>query len=120
VTNDTRILTQRDPDTLRGADVAYYSFARLPDEENPRKYPAVAPDLVVEIRSPSEHWPAIDVKVAESLDLGVLVVCVLDPESQTACVDSADQPSRTLGPDDELTFAECLPEFRVLVRSLFK
>ena len=30
VTNDSGIVTQRDPDTVRGADVAYYSYARLP------------------------------------------------------------------------------------------
>jgi Uma2 family endonuclease len=120
VSNDTGILTQRDPDTLRGADVAYYSFARLPKESTPRKYPDVAPELVFEIRSPSDRWRKIYAKVAEYLDLGVLVVCVLDPDTQCAHLYYSDQPARTLGPDDELTFPECLPDFRVLVRSLFE
>ncbi len=33
VTNDSGVLTERNPDTVRGADVAYYSFKRLPKNE---------------------------------------------------------------------------------------
>jgi Uma2 family endonuclease len=120
VTNDTGILTQRDPDTLRGADVAYYSYARLPKDTTPKKYPNVPPDLVVEVKSPTDRWSEILAKVAEYLDLGVPVVCLLNPETRSAILYSQDQEQRTLGPDDELTFPECLPEFRVLVRSLFE
>ena len=120
VTNDTGILTQRDPDTLRGADVAYYSFASMPKELIPKKYPHVPPDLVIEVRSPSERQWDIDTKVAENHNLGVPVVCVIDPEPQTARLYYPGQPDKTLGPDDELTFPECLPDFRVLVRSLFE
>ena len=30
VTNDAGVVTQRDPDTVRGPDVAYYSYRRIP------------------------------------------------------------------------------------------
>jgi Uma2 family endonuclease len=120
VTNDAGILTQRDPDTLRGADLAYYSYVRLPKETTPEKYPEVPPDLVIEVKSPSDRWREIHTKVAEYLNIGVPVVCVLDPETQSARLYYPDDPDRTLGPDDELTFPECLPDFRVLVRSLFE
>ncbi len=110
VTNDTGIITERDPDTLRGADVAYYSYARLPKDSSPKKYPNVAPDLVVEVRSPSDRWREIHTKVAEYLNLGIPVVCVLDPEPQTARLYYPDQPDRTLGPDDEIpTFPNACP-----------
>jgi Uma2 family endonuclease len=120
VTNDAGILTRRDPDTLRGADVAYYSFARLPKASTPKKYPNVPPDLVVEVRSPSERWREILAKVSESLELGVLVVCVLDPDIGSAHLYYPDQANRVIGADDELTFPECLPDFRVALRSLFE
>ena len=57
-------------------------------------------------------------KVAEYLALGVSVVCVLDPEDpDQAHLLLPDQPTRDdLGPDDDLTFPECLPGFRVLLR----
>src|SRR3954469_5295648 len=44
VSNDSGMVTQRDPDSLRGADVAYYSFERLPKDSVPRQYPDVAPE----------------------------------------------------------------------------
>ena len=120
VTNDSGIVTQREPDTLRGADVAYYSFARLPKDSIPRPYPDVAPDLVVEVRSPNDRWRDLHAKVAEYLNIGVLVVCVLDPEPRAAHLYYPDHPNRTLGADDELTLPECLPDFRAPVRSLFE
>ena len=40
VGNDSGILTERDPDTVRGADVSYYSYARVPRGRRPKGYPA--------------------------------------------------------------------------------
>jgi Uma2 family endonuclease len=118
--NDSGIVTARGPDTVRGADVAFYSYERMPKDSIPETYPEVAPELVIEVRSPTDRWPDIHTKVAEYLNAGVLVVCVLDYETQSAHLAFPDRPNRTLGPDDELTFPECLPDFRVVVRSLFE
>ena len=38
VCNDSGVQTEHDPDTVRGADVAYYSFARLPAGDCPNSY----------------------------------------------------------------------------------
>src|SRR5579863_7618088 len=38
VSNDAGIITERDPDTLRGADVAFYSYARVPAGPLPSGY----------------------------------------------------------------------------------
>lgn len=119
VTNDTGIVTRRDPDSVRGADIAFYSFGRLPKGTTPSLYPEVAPELVVEVRSPSDRWRDVHDKVAEYLALGVLVVCVLDPEPRSAHLYYPDQPNRTLGPEDELSVPECLGDFRVGVGRLF-
>jgi Uma2 family endonuclease len=119
-TNDSGIVTRRGPDTVRGADVAFYSYARMPRETTPVLYPGVAPDLVFEVRSPSDRWSDILAKVSEYIDLGVLVVCVLDPKPMKAHLYYPDQPNRVLGPDDELTLPECLGDFRVAVRRFFE
>ncbi len=42
------------PDTVRGPDVAFISQSRLPEPE-PVGYPALAPDLVVQILSPGDQ-----------------------------------------------------------------
>ncbi len=119
VVNDTGVVTERDPDTVRGADVAYHSFARLPRKPMTKGYPAVPPDLVIEVRLSSDRWRDIQAKVTEYLNLGVTVVVVIDPEPRTASLFHADQPPRTLGPVDELTLPECLGDFRVAVRDFF-
>ncbi len=69
----------------------------------PKDYGAEPPELVVEVRSPSERWPKILTKIGEYLTAGVLAVVVLDDDSRTALLCLADQPPRRLGPDDELS-----------------
>ena len=118
--NDTGIITQRDPDTVRGADVAFYSFERLPKDADPEGYAGVAPEVVVEVLSPNDRWPEITAKVGEYLAVGVLAVCVLDPQSRTATVHYADRPPDKLTRSDELQLPEILPGFAVNVSRLFE
>src|SRR5688572_18497496 len=67
VCNDSGVQTEHEPDTVRGADVAYYSFARLPASSSPASYPEVSPEIVFEVRSPSDRWSEIQTKVGEYL-----------------------------------------------------
>ena len=118
--NDSGVITQRGPDTVRGADVAFYTFARVPKGPLPTEYLGVAPELVLEVRSPGDRWPAVLAKVAEYLNAGVLVVGVLDDESRTAHLFYADRPGRILGPDDELGLPDLLGDVRVPIRRFFQ
>jgi Uma2 family endonuclease len=118
--NDSVIITERDPDSVRGPDVAFFSYTRIPKESPPQGYPEVAPELVFEVRSPSDRWSAINAKASEYLAAGVLVVCVLDPETRTAVVYTEnDSPSKKTE-DDELTLPEVFPDFKVSVRQFFE
>ncbi len=114
--NDSGVPTRRGPDTVRGPDVAYYSFSRIPADQPPEGYPEVAPELVVGVRSPSNTWRAINTKVWEYTAAGVKVVCVLDPEAACLWVYTPDQPPRRLTADEELTLPEVFPDFRAPVR----
>src|SRR5262249_39769351 len=78
MSNDSFVQTAQDPDRVRGADVSYYSYERLPKGPVPEGLLPVAPDLVVEVRS-SELWTEVFTKVGEYLRAGVRVVVVLDP-----------------------------------------
>lgn len=115
----TGVITERDPDTVRGADVCFYSHARVPRGKIRNGYLDVVPDLVVEVRSEDDRWGEIIAKVHEYLDAGVVVVIVLDPDPERAHVFRSDQPPRELGPDDELTVPDLLGDFRVAVRRFF-
>ena len=118
--NDSGVITERDPDTVRGADVAYYSYARLPKGTLPTGYGPEVPELVVEVRSANDRWREILEKVSEYLNAGVLVVVVLDPEPQIAHVFSADDPPRTLRAEEELILPGILDDFRVRVGRFFE
>lgn len=120
VSNDAGVVTERDPDSVRGADVAYFSFERLPKSVTPDPYPEVAPELVFEVRSPSDRTGALMTKVGEYLNGGVKVVCVVDPEKQTVSIHTKDEPARVLTAADELTLPEVFPDFRVAVRAFFE
>jgi Uma2 family endonuclease len=117
--NDSGVITERSPDTVRGADVAYYSYARLPKGKLPTGYGPEVPELVVEVRSAHDRWGEIIEKVSEYLNAGVLVVVVLDPEPQIAQVFTADDPPMTLKTEEELVLPGVLDEFRVRVGQFF-
>ncbi len=117
--NDSGVITERGPDSVRGADVAFYSYAKLPKGPLPQSYPAVPPDLIFEVMSPSDRWPKVYAKVAEYLDAGVSIVGVLDPERQQLLLFNGDAPVRILNETDELTLPTLLGDFRVVVGKFF-
>ena len=119
MSNDSGVITERGPDTVRGADVCYYSFARLLKGELATGYGPKVPELVVEVCSANDRWFEIHEIVTEYLRAGVLAVVVLDPKPQTAHVFTADQPPRTLSVEDELTLPGILEGFRVRVGRFF-
>ena len=104
---------------MRGADIAFYSYERVPKGPLPDRYLEVLPDLVFEVRSPSDRWPRVIAKVGEYLEAGVSVVVVLDDERRTAQVFDANGETRVLGANDLLTFAGLLPDFSVATGRFF-
>jgi Uma2 family endonuclease len=120
VSNDGGILTERDPDTVRGGDVAYYSYGRVPQGPLPAGYLDVVPELVFEVRSPTERWPRLITKAGEYLEAGVAVVCLLDQVSETVQVYRADELPRTLDADDELHLPDILGDLRIAVGRFFE
>jgi Uma2 family endonuclease len=113
------IITERNPDTVRGADAAFYSYARVPPGPMPQGYLSVVPELVFEVRSPTDRWARILRKVTEYLDAGVTAVCVLDQLTEAVHVYSADEEPQTLHGDDELKLPEILGEFAIPVQRFF-
>lgn len=102
MSNDSGIITERGPDTVRGADVCVYSFARLPKGPLAAGYGPEVPELVVEVLSKHDRWRDVHEKVGEYLRVGVDLVIVLDPDARTALLFGADAPPRTLAEGDTL------------------
>lgn len=121
VSNDSGVITERKPDTVRGPDVAYYSFQRVPPERlRKRRYLDVAPELAVEVKSEFDRWSEINEKIGEYLKAGVVAVCVVDPDTDSVQVHYADKPMRVFQHNDELALPEVLADVRVTVRELFE
>jgi Uma2 family endonuclease len=118
--NDTFVRVRSNPDTYRGPDVCFVSYAKMPKEaevpEGPLEFP---PDLVVEVRSPSDSIRQMTDKSNEFLDAGVRVVVVLDPQTDVVWVTrTTDWPQRYHN-GDVLTITDVLPGFAVPVRQFF-
>jgi Uma2 family endonuclease len=119
VSGDAGVVTQRDPDSVRGPDVAYYSYERIPRGPRPEGYWPASPELVIEIRSNDDRWKQIYQKVGEYLSADVLIVAVIDPEQRRAHLFSGDREAVVLNASDHLTFPEILPGFEIVVERLF-
>ena len=119
-TNDGSVVTERNPDTVRGADLGFISYAKIPKGHFPQSPVVIPPDLVVEIRSPSDRWKDILTKVVEYLDAGVTVVCVVDPTTETGRIYRSDRDEEQLKNGDLVTFDDVLPGFSVPLKQLFE
>ena len=119
VGNDAGVVTERGPDTVRGPDVAFFSYLRIPKGPISRGYQAVVPEVVIEVRSPSDRWNKVQAKAIEYLNAGVLVVVVLDPDPRTAHVYSQDEPPRPLSAEQDLTLPGVLDGFAARVGRFF-
>ena len=79
-----------------------------------------APELAVEIASPSETSAMIGRKVDHFLAAGTKAVWVLYPESQQVHVHKVGLRTAKLGADQYLEETEILPGFRIEVGKIFE
>ena len=114
--NDIGIITERNPDTVRGPDVAYWSFERLP--EVPVGYIEAPPDLAVEVLSPWTKIRQLRKKIQEFFQRGVRMVWVIDPENRTVTVYRTPDEGRVLHESATLSGEDVLPGFSCPVADL--
>ncbi len=117
--SDAGVLLETDPDTVREPDIAYFSVERLPlDAANPG-FSQVAPDLVVEVSSPSDSHREINDKAMMWLRHGVRLVWVMHPATRTVEVHHREARGPTLVDGDTLDGGDVLPGFTCAVRDIF-
>ena len=108
---------ESDPDTVRAPDVAWFAPGRL--IRGRRGYPEIAPDLAIEIKSPSNSWPEIISKAQMWLCYGSREAWVGDPETVSVRIYRPNAAPVVLGADDVLDGGDLLPGFSIPVRDLF-
>jgi Uma2 family endonuclease len=114
---DTGFITERDPDTVRGPDISFWSRDKLP--EVPAGYIEVAADLVVEVVSPGDYYARIQRKVSEYLTKGVRLIWIVDPEDRSVAVFREGQKPRVLGENEILSGDDVLPGFTCRIADIF-
>ncbi len=119
VTNDTGLVTRRNPDSVRGPDLFFIRWSTLPQGELPEKWLKVPPELCVEILSPSDRWKDVLDKITEYLDFGVKEVWVADPQLKQLHIYQPDSAPRVLNGDAAVN-SSVLPGFECRVNEFFQ
>ncbi|MEE9295102.1 MAG: Uma2 family endonuclease [Phycisphaerae bacterium] len=119
IAGDASVIVESDPDTVRGADVAYISYQRLPREAEPSGFCATPPELVVEVMGKGQGWREIVQKAGEYLRMGVDRVWVIDPQSQSIHILRPDAGPTALSKGQTLTDESILPGFSCLIDEFF-
>jgi len=120
VTGETGFRLRRDPDLVRGADVAFIRAERVPPAGLPAGYFDGAPDLAIEVVSPGDSASEVDEKVHQWLDGGASAVWVIYPTGPRLRAHQPDRTSRTYCADDEVDGGDLLPGFRMRLADLLR
>jgi Uma2 family endonuclease len=104
---------------IRIPDVSFYRKGRLPKRSECRAFAEVAPDLAVEVLSPSNTPAEMKLKRKHYFEAGVRLVWIVDPVKRTVDVYTSKTKYRTLTEEDTLDGGEVLPGFELPLRELF-
>lgn len=116
--NDTGLVLERDPDTVRGPDLVFYDQVKRYDGLNPG-YSKQPPTLAIEVLSPNDKWGKVTRRLTQFLEKGVLVVWLVDPEGRSVTVYRPNQFPQVFEGNDELLGDPDLPGFRCRVADFF-
>lgn len=116
--NDSGVILERDPDTVRGPDVAYYEDAQSFADVHP-KYGEFPPKLAVEVLSPNDRADRVTRKITDYLRNDVELVWLVDPDDRRVTVYRADTGPVVVEGDAEITGEPVLPGFSCPVAQFF-
>ncbi|MDE2635249.1 MAG: Uma2 family endonuclease [Chloroflexota bacterium] len=119
-TGDSGFILERNPsgrDTVRGLDLAFISRSKAP-APLPNSFLDYAPDLAVEVISPSNDAADIRLKIRQLLDAGTALIWVVYPDLRIVDVHTRDGAA-TLEAGDALSGGDVLPGFEITVREIF-
>lgn len=108
-----------DPERIRGPDVAFVAAHRLPEGRLPEGFLSGAPDLAVEVLSPSDEPLDVQQRVRDFLDAGARLVWLVAPQPNTVTVYRADGSARFLRDQETLEGEDVLPGLKIPLTEIF-
>ena len=101
----------------RAPDVSFVLAERL--RRSPRSFAELAPDLMVEVKSPNDSLKALREKIDDFLMAGTRVGILINPERRWVEIRRSGQDPVTLRDGDVLTVSDLLPGWEVPVTELW-
>ena len=117
---ETGYILDPDSHTVRAPDVSFISRERLEEIGETDRYFPAAPDLAVEVISPSDRYAEVEAKVLEWLDAGTRMVIVVNPRTRTVRVYRSPYDVDDLGMDGEIDGGDVVPGWRLAVSRIFR
>ena len=108
------------PHTVRVPDASFVRAARLPDTGIEPGLLRFAPDLAIEVLSPSETASELEEKLHDYLSSGTALIWIVDPAPRTVMIVGADAPVRWLREEDTLDGGAVIPGFSCKVAEIFE
>ncbi len=116
---ETGFLISRHPDTVRAPDVAFVGKERVDAMGDLEGYLPLAPDLIVEVISPSDSSQQVEEKARMWLNAGTAIVLTVDPASRTVRVRRAKKTIEVLSETDRLETADVVPGWTPNIADFF-
>jgi Uma2 family endonuclease len=116
---ETGFQIERNPDTVLGPDIAFVRKDRVKKTGISKGYRFGAPELVVEVISPSDSMKKVEQKVQRWLSAGARIVWAVDLKTRTVKVYEGSDAVTVLGEADQLTGGTVVPGFRMPVAEVF-
>lgn len=104
----------------RSPDVSFINKSKLPEGKSPEGFAHFAPNLAVEILSPSDSLKGVQEKIKEYFDNGSELVWIINPKKRTAKDYRSLNNYEILHENDKLTGGDVLPGFSCDLKDLFE
>ena len=116
---DPGVKLARNPDLLRGPDVAIVRAERVPTGKGVEGWLEGAPDVAVEVIGDSQSIAELMKKALEYINGGAKMVWLVDAEPQSVVLITPPDHVRILNADDVLDGGDVLPGFSCKVAEMF-
>lgn len=117
---ETGFKISNDPDTVRAPDVAFVSRDRVEEVGEVEGFWPGAPDLAVEVVSPSDLYTEVEEKVFSWLEAGSRMVVVVDPRNRTVSVRRRRDGVQILTEHDTLDGGDVVSGWELPVADVFR
>ena len=119
LSGEVGIFIRRNPDAIRAVDAAFISDARYARMRSDT-YLDVAPELVIEVMSPTDTWSEVKQKLRDYFYAGVLLAWIIDPGSETITTYDAEGGVREFATGGTLVAESLLHGFAARVAEVFE